>query len=140
MRAVDQVLLKAVAETELDRLLLLSGLQYQLGRKGKRLSGGQRQLISLCRTFLQGCPVIVFDEPTAALDPHHREEINALLRETADRHTIVAITHDAELARLADQVVMIKDGQVGATGTFDDLARDSSDFRNLTNFREAPLQ
>lgn len=137
VRAVDQVLLKAVAETAFDRRLLLSGLRYQLGRKGRGLSGGQRQLISLCRTFLQGCPVLVFDEPTAALDPRHRGEINALLRAATDRHTVIAITHDAELARLADQVVMVKDGQVHAVGSFEELARGSAEFRNLTNSPEA---
>lgn len=139
-RAVDHVLLKAVADTALDRMLLESGLQYQLGRKGKRLSGGQRQLVGLCRTFLQGCPVLVLDEPTAALDPRHRGEINALLRDAADQHTVFAITHDAELARLADQVIMMKDGQLCALGTFEELARDNAEFRNLTNFREVAAQ
>lgn len=127
-----------MAGSELDRQLLLTGLRYQLGRKGKRLSGGQRQLISLCRTFLQGSPVMVFDEPTAALDPRHRSEINALLREASADHTIVAITHDAELARLADQVIMIREGRIGGLGTFEELARENAEFRNLTNLGEAP--
>jgi len=139
-RAVDTVLLNAVADTELDRLLLQTGLQYEVGRQGKRLSGGQRQLICLCRAFLQGCPVMVFDEPTAALDPRRRREINALLREAAGQRTIIAITHDAELAKLADQVIMIKEGQLAAAGKFAELARSNADFRNLTNLREEAAQ
>ncbi len=135
-RAVDQVLLKAVASIELDRMLLQTGLRYQVGRQGKRLSGGQRQLICLCRTFLQGSPILVFDEPTAALDPRHRAAMNSLLRDSAGQHTIVAITHDVELARLADQVIMMKDGQIWAHGPFEDLVRENAEFRALTNSRE----
>jgi hypothetical protein len=135
-RAVDQVLIEAVAGTPFDGLLLMSGLQYQVGREGKSLSGGQRQLISLCRTLLQGGPVMVFDEPTAALDPRHRGEINALLRAVARDHTVVAITHDAELARLADQVVLIKDGQIHGVGSYEELARASGEFRSLINSPE----
>jgi len=135
-RAVDQVLVEAVAATRFDGLLLMSGLQYQVGRKGRSLSGGQRQLISLCRTLLQGGPVLVFDEPTAALDPRHRGEINALLRAVARDHMVVAITHDAELARLADQVVMVKDGQVHGVGTYAELSQRSAEFRSLINSPE----
>jgi len=136
-RAVDRVLIRAVANTALDRELLNSGLQYQVGRQGKRLSGGQRQLVSLCRTFLQGSPVLVLDEPTAALDPMHRAAVNALLRDVAGQHTVIVITHDADLARLADEVLMMKDGQLWANGTFDVLARDNVAFRTMANFNEA---
>jgi len=135
-RTVDRVLLQALADTPLDGEILRSGLQYNVGRMGKRLSGGQRQLVCLCRTLLQGSPVMVLDEPTAALDPERRAEINRLLREVAKHHTIIVITHDTELARIADQVVMMKDGQLWAKGPFDLLALESAEFRTMANIVE----
>lgn len=132
-RAVDQALLNLVQELDLDQTLLQSGLHYEVGRQGKRLSGGQRQLVCLCRTLLQGCPVLVMDEPTAALDPRRREHINNLLSTTAKHHTLVVVTHDMELARLADQVIMMKEGQLHATGSFDRLQQENSEFRTLAS-------
>ena len=133
---VDRVLLKAVADKPLDRALLVSGLSFRVGRQGKRLSGGQRKLVSLCRTLLQGNPVLILDEPTSDLDPNKRDAINTLLREAAASRTIIAITHDAELARRADNVVMMKDGQLWASGTFDALARENAEFRAVVNAEE----
>ena len=133
---VDAVLLKSLAARKLDRDLLQSGLSYQVGRQGKRLSGGQQRLVSLCRTFLQDSPVVVLDEPTADLDPKKRAAVNALLREEAGKRTLIVITHDPDLARLADQVVMMKDGGLWARGSFDQLVRENAEFRSVINVED----
>jgi len=133
---VNRIILEEVAGHGVDQPMMLSGLRYHVGRQGKRLSGGQRQLVCLCRTFIQGHPVIIVDEPTAALDPKNRDVINKLLREAAADHTIVAITHDVDLARMADQVVMMKDGRLWDRGTFDELVERAPEFRHMINMRE----
>ena len=136
-RAMDQLLIEAVAETRLDRELLRSGLEYPVGRQGKRLSGGQRQLICLCRALIRDTPALMLDEPTAALDPRRRQSINSLLREIASERTIIAITHDADLARMADQVVMMRSGQLWVSGSFSTLSEENADFRRLVRLDEA---
>lgn len=133
---VDQVLLKWLAARSLDRDLLLSGLRYEVGRQGKRLSGGQQRLVSLCRTFLQDSPIVVLDEPTADLDPKKRAAVNALLREEAQKRMLIVIAHDPDLARLADQVIMMKDGGLWARGSFDELARENAEFRSVINIED----
>ncbi|MGI9413911.1 MAG: ATP-binding cassette domain-containing protein [Hyphomicrobiales bacterium] len=133
---VNRIILDEVAGHGVDEPMMLSGLRYNVGRQGKRLSGGQRQLVCLCRTFIQGHPVILVDEPTAALDPKNRGAINQLLRDAAAERTVVAITHDVDLARLADQVLMMKDGRLWDTGTFDQLVERAPEFRHMINMRE----
>ena len=133
---VNRVILEEVAGKAVDAPMLRSGLRYHVGRQGKRLSGGQRQLVCLCRTFLQGHPVIIVDEPTAALDPKNRASVNGLLREAAAERTIIAITHDVELAKLADNVIMMKDGRLWASDTFDALVEKVPEFRQMINMRE----
>ncbi len=128
---VDNVLLGTLSDHPLDSAILLSGLCYRVGRQGKRLSGGQHKLVSLCRTLLQGNPVMILDEPTAGLDPNKRKHVHNLLREAATERTIITITHDAELAQIADQVVMMKDGQLWATGTYEELSRSDATFREV---------
>jgi ABC-type multidrug transport system fused ATPase/permease subunit len=133
---VNRVILEEVAGKAVDPPILRSGLRYHVGRQGKRLSGGQRQLVCLCRTFLQGHPIIIVDEPTAALDPKNRAAVNALLREAASERTIIAITHDVDLAKQADTVIMMKDGRLWASGTFDTLVEKTPEFRQMINMRE----
>ncbi len=133
---VNRVILEEVAGKPVDLPMLRSGLRYHVGRQGKRLSGGQRQLVCLCRTFLQGHPVIIVDEPTAALDPKNRAAVNTLLREAAGERTIIAITHDVELAKLADNIIMMKDGRLWASDTFDALVQKVPEFRQMINMRE----
>ena len=130
-RGLDQFLVEALADTPLDGELLRGGLGYEIGRQGKRLSGGQRQLICLCRAILRDTPVLLLDEPTAALDPTRREGVNMLLRDVARERCVVVITHDADLARIADQVLMMRSGQLWAHGTFSHLSERDADFRSL---------
>jgi len=133
---VNRVILTEIEGKPVDAPILRSGLRYHVGRQGKRLSGGQRQLVCLCRTFLQGNPVIIVDEPTAALDPKNRAAINSLLREASRDHTIIAITHDVDLAKMADKVIMMKDGRLWASDRFDALVVSTLEFRKMINMRE----
>lgn len=94
-------------------LLSQLGLADRLDHKPGQLSGGQQQRVSIARALINGGDIILADEPTGALDSQSGREVMALLRELSARgHTIILITHDAEVAAHADRLIEIKDGHI----------------------------
>lgn len=97
------------------------GYETVLAERGATLSGGQRQRLALARAVLQGCPVLVLDEPTTGLDAHSENAVLRALRQVASGRTTVIITHRMAAAMAADQIVVINAGQVVERGTHDRL-------------------
>ncbi|WP_119418397.1 MacB family efflux pump subunit [Rhodospirillaceae bacterium SYSU D60015] len=96
-------------------LLASLGLGERLDHRPNQLSGGQQQRVSIARALMNGGAVILADEPTGALDSRSGEEVLQLLEELNARgHTILLITHDPAVARRANRVVEIKDGEIVA--------------------------
>jgi macrolide transport system ATP-binding/permease protein len=94
-------------------LLTTLGLAERLEHRPTQLSGGQQQRVSIARALMNGGPVILADEPTGALDSKSGAEVMKLLRDlNAQGHTILLITHDADVARQAKRVVEIRDGDI----------------------------
>ncbi|MGL4240514.1 MAG: ABC transporter ATP-binding protein [Beijerinckiaceae bacterium] len=87
-------------------------------RNIQTLSGGERARVMMARVFAVKAPVLLADEPTAALDPRHQIEVMAALRGEARRGAIViAVTHDITLAaRFSDKILLMKDGTLAAAG------------------------
>ena len=102
----------AIAEAE--RLLDLVGLASQSAKKPRDLSGGQRQRVAIARALAGSPPIILADEPTAALDAHNGLAVTDTLRALAKErgHTVVVVTHDSRIRHLADRIVHIEDGRI----------------------------
>ena len=83
------------------------------------LSGGQKQRIAIAGTLAMQCEVIIFDEPTAMLDPNGREEVIRTIQRLnkEDRVTVILITHFMEEAMLADRVCVMEKGSIVLEGT-----------------------
>ncbi|HEX5514028.1 MAG TPA: MacB family efflux pump subunit [Gammaproteobacteria bacterium] len=95
------------------QLLARLGLGERGGHRPNQLSGGQQQRVSIARALMNGAEVILADEPTGALDSKSGQEVLALLQQLhADGHTILLITHDAEVAAHAERIIQIKDGRI----------------------------
>jgi ABC-type multidrug transport system fused ATPase/permease subunit len=112
----------AATDDQIRDALAAAGLERELepatpvGQRGRAISGGQRRRVALARALLQDAPVLVLDEPTAGLDPVAAESLLDTVRErTRDRATLL-ITHDRALAAMADEVVVLTDGRVSASG------------------------
>ncbi|MBD3851740.1 MAG: AAA family ATPase, partial [Acidobacteria bacterium] len=88
------------------------GYDTILGRRGETLSGGQRQLIALCRVLYFDYPIVVYDEPDQSLDPHAMERITRMISELRRDKTILVITHSMDLAEMADRRVVLRDGRL----------------------------
>jgi thiol reductant ABC exporter CydD subunit len=90
---------------------LRDGFGTVIGDGGRPLSGGERRRLALARAILRDAQLVVFDEPTADLDPEHAELVgDAVTDHCADR-TVLLITHSSELVRRADRVVLLERGR-----------------------------
>jgi putative ABC transport system ATP-binding protein len=99
---------------EARRLLDLVGMTSRSHHLPADLSGGQKQRVAIARALGGNPPIIVGDEPTAALDTKTALSVMELLRELASSHgrAVVVVTHDPRLERFADRVVRVEDGRI----------------------------
>ena len=97
-----------------DRMLDLVSLEKHKKHLPNQLSGGQQQRVAIARALVNRPEIIFADEPTGNLDSKTSDEVIALLKMTAKKYgqTIVMITHDDEIAQVADRILVIEDGQV----------------------------
>ncbi|MDO9591324.1 MAG: heme ABC transporter ATP-binding protein [Microcella sp.] len=106
----QQAVLEAIRATDIEHLL---------GRRFTTLSGGEQARVSLARVLAQRTPVIFLDEPTAALDLRHQEDVMRLARELAAQgRAVVVVVHDLSLAgAYADRIALLDGGRLDAVGT-----------------------
>ena len=100
---------------------LPEGLDTRLGQGGATLSVGQKQRIAIARGLVSPAPVLILDEPTAALDPETENALVAALRHERHRRLLIVIAHRLSTIRNADRIVFVEDGRVIETGTRDEL-------------------
>jgi ATP-binding cassette subfamily C protein CydD len=105
-RAADAALVTGFADQ------LPEGLDTLIGDKGYGLSGGQMQRIALARAFLKDAPILLLDEPTAALDPATEREIAAIVERLAAGRTTIVVTHSPAVADCLGARIVIDDGRV----------------------------
>ena len=96
-----------------------------VGERGLTLSGGQRQRIGIARAIIRKTPILILDEPTAALDTESEKLVIEALERLMKGRTVITIAHRLSTIRDADKIVVLKDGVVAEQGTHDELvARD----------------
>jgi phospholipid/cholesterol/gamma-HCH transport system ATP-binding protein len=123
---------KAV-ETVLDAV----GLMQTINQMPSELSGGQRKRIGIARTLILQPEIMLYDEPTAGLDPITCLEINRLINEVQERYktSSIIITHDLTCAKeVGNRIAMLLDGQFKVSGTFDEVF--ATDDKRITPFFE----
>jgi lipoprotein-releasing system ATP-binding protein len=115
MRALG-TLSAATMRKRADTLLAALGLADHLNKRPDQLSGGQRQRVAVARALANNPPVILADEPTGSLDSAASEQVFQILRDVVDKDgkTVVAVTHDLDLAARMDRRVDLVDGMVVA--------------------------
>lgn len=110
-----------------DRALAAAGVEHLRERTIATLSGGERMRVLLARALAVEAPVLLADEPIAALDPHHQIRVMELLRAQADAGTAIAVVlHDLTLAhRFCDRLVLLEGGRLMADGRPEAVLSDS---------------
>ena len=110
-------------------LLERLGLGERKHHRPNQLSGGQQQRVSIARALVNGGEVILADEPTGALDSQSGQEVMRILRELhAEGHTVIIVTHDAQVAANANRIIEIRDGSI-----IDDRRTDRQSAENNEN-------
>jgi lipoprotein-releasing system ATP-binding protein len=115
MRALGR-LKPAEMTTRAEALLASLGLQDHLRKRPDQLSGGQRQRVAVARALANDPPLLLADEPTGSLDSKASEQVFGILREVVDRggKTVVAVTHDLDLAARMDRRIHLIDGAISS--------------------------
>ncbi len=105
---------KKVDPAEMDELLKLLSLEHRRKHLPNELSGGQQQRVSIGRALINHPPVILADEPTGNLDSKNTTEVMNMLIDAVKtrKQTLVLITHEPEIAEMADRVLQIEDGRI----------------------------
>jgi ABC-type multidrug transport system fused ATPase/permease subunit len=103
----------------LDRLQIMNvfkklpqGLDTMAGARGEKLSGGQRQIIYLLRSYLSNKPITIMDEPTAAVDAFHKNYVLQMINEMSKKTTLIVVTHDPSIATTFPMKIYLEGGRV----------------------------
>lgn len=114
MPALISGLEKKDAEEKALKLLKTLGLEHRTNHKPNELSGGEQQRVSVARALINNPSVIFADEPSGNLDTENARDLHQLFHSLRDEYgqTFVIVTHNLELANMADRVIEMRDGQI----------------------------
>jgi ATP-binding cassette subfamily B protein len=107
-----------------------------VGERGLKLSGGEKQRVSIARTLLKQPPILVFDEATSALDSHTEKSIQAELAEIARNHTTLVIAHRLSTVIDADEILVLEHGRIVERGTFRTLLAANGRFAEMWRLQQ----
>ena len=136
--ASEEDILAAARAANVDEFAerLPNGYDSRVGERGVRLSGGQQQRISIARAILKDAPILILDEATSSVDA----ETEALIQEAIDRLTLrrttLVIAHRLATVRRADRIVVLRDGQVAAAASHDDLLAQGGWYADMVSRQE----
>ncbi|OLR64314.1 ABC transporter ATP-binding protein [Peptoniphilus porci] len=112
---------------------LPEGYNTLIGEGGASLSGGEKQRISIARAMLKDADIIIFDEATANIDPENEDKLKEAIESLTKNKTIIMIAHRLKTIRNADQILVLKDGEIVERGNHDELIKNNGLYSNLIN-------
>ncbi|MBR0773507.1 ABC transporter ATP-binding protein/permease [Bradyrhizobium diazoefficiens] len=117
--ASDAEVEEAARLAQIDRFIRMSPMGYetQVGERGLKLSGGEKQRVAIARTVLKAPPILVLDEATSALDTHTEHEIQGALDRVARNRTSLVIAHRLSTIIGADEIIVLEQGRIAERGT-----------------------
>ena len=120
--AINQNIIQLLIEEDILEDIVDIGLEYQVGSKGDKLSGGQRQKLAIARALLKASQVLIMDEATSALDNKSQARIQNLMdSQWKGRKTVIAVVHRLDTVKNYDWVAVMKAGKIVELGPYDQL-------------------
>jgi ATP-binding cassette, subfamily B, heavy metal transporter len=107
------------------------GYETEVGERGLKLSGGEKQRIAIARTILKGPKILIFDEATSALDSHKEKDIQKALREISKTRSTLIIAHRLSTIVDADEILVMRDGQIVERGRHHQLLNLKGEYADL---------
>lgn len=110
---------------------LPQGYDTVVGERGTKISGGEKQRLSIARALLKDAPVLILDEATAFIDPENEALIQQSINRLVENKTLIAIAHRLSTIVSADQILVLEQGRVVARGTHDELLNTSPLYKSM---------
>lgn len=111
------------------------GLNQIIGERGTKLSGGEKQRLSIARAILKDAPILVLDEATSALDAKTEHKIQSAISNVIKGRTTIIIAHRLSTIKKADKIFVFKDGHIVEQGNFETLMKKQGKFYELVNYQ-----
>jgi len=107
------------------------GYDSPCGERGQFLSGGQKARVAIARAFVRNAPILVLDEPTAALDSRAEKEIQSAIDSLEEGRTVICIAHRLSTLANMDEIIVLDHGRIVERGTFEELLRAKGHFAKM---------
>jgi ATP-binding cassette subfamily B protein/subfamily B ATP-binding cassette protein MsbA len=131
--ATDEEIRRAARIANADSFIeqLVDGYETVVGEQGYRLSGGQRQRLSIARAILRDPEILILDEATSDLDSRSERLIQESIEELRRQRTVLAIAHRLSTVRMADEIVVLEEGELVERGSHAELVRHDGRYADL---------
>jgi ABC-type multidrug transport system fused ATPase/permease subunit len=129
--AVNALIRKIAGEEGLEELILNLGLEFQVGERGAKLSGGQRQKVAIARTLFKNPGIVILDEATANLDGASQACILELIKEKFSDRIVISIAHRLNIVKDYDTILVLDQGNIVQQGSFEELINQDGLFKTL---------
>lgn len=140
--ATDDEIKSAIKKAHLSSFIdsLPQGWETMVGERGLKLSGGEKQRISIARTILKNPPILIFDEATSSLDSHSEREILTAIDEISGQRTSLVIAHRLSTISNADKIIVFDQGNIVEQGTHSYLLNLKGRYAHLWNIQQKQKQ
>ena len=137
--ATEDEILLAAQKASCDFIKKLPyGLDTRIGERGVKLSGGERQRLAIAAAILKDAPIVIMDEPTSALDAITERAIQDALSTHFIGKTLIVIAHRLSTVAILDEIVVLHEGALLASGSHEELIENSELYKNMWELQTNP--